>query len=141
MSTQTMSILVVDDERITCAFLAKTLSMNSWHVDTACDGPSALDLVRRNHYDAIVLDFRMPGMNGADLSHSIEEVSPGIPRVLLTGYPTIDTVFPAIGAGVARVLSKPVDPQELIETLRNLIAEHTMRTSDGGSASRGRVAG
>jgi DNA-binding NtrC family response regulator len=136
-----MSILVVDDERITCAFLAKTLSMNSWHVDTACDGPSALDLVRRNQYDAIVLDYRMPGMNGADLSLLIEEVSPGIPRVLLTGYPTIDTVFPAVNAGVDRVLAKPIDPQELIESLEDQIAEHPARTSDGGFASRGRVAG
>lgn len=121
MLTDTASILVVDDERITCAFLAKVLSMNSWHVDTATDGPAALELVRRNHYDAIVLDYRMPGMNGADLSRSIEELAPGTPRILLTGYPTIDTVYPAVDSGIDRVLAKPVEPEDLIRVLAEQI--------------------
>jgi DNA-binding NtrC family response regulator len=117
MTTNTPSILVVDDERVTCAFLAKALTMNSWRVDTASDGAAALELVSQKHYDAIVLDYRMPGMNGADLSRLIEALAPGTPRILLTGYPTIDTVFPAVESGIARVLSKPVDTNELIGVL------------------------
>lgn len=115
-------ILVVDDEPNTCAYISGVLSRKNWHVDTASDGPAALELMRTQHYHAVVLDYRMPGMNGAELSREIDRYQPGVPKVLLTGYPIIDTVYPAVEAGVDRVLAKPVDPAELIDVLQAQIA-------------------
>ncbi len=117
MPTESFNILVVDDDRTTCAYVAKILAERDWQVDTACDGPAALGLVRKKAYDAVVLDYRMPGMDGAELYRRIQEVQPGVPGVFVTGYPSIETVFPAIEAGAHRVLAKPVDPKELVRVV------------------------
>jgi DNA-binding response OmpR family regulator len=121
MSNRIARILVVDDEPNTCKFLARVLSAKAWGVDTACDGATALNLVRRNRYDVAILDYRMPGMDGAELCRRIREIQPDVREVFLTGYATIDKVFPAIQAGAERVLAKPVDPGELIAVLESQI--------------------
>jgi CheY-like chemotaxis protein len=117
METNKVNILVVDDDKNTRVYVAKLLSVKDWQVDTAPDGPAALELVRAKKYDAAVLDYRLPGMNGAELCKKIREKEPDMPAVFLTGYARIDTVFPAIEAGADRVLAKPVDPAELINVL------------------------
>jgi DNA-binding response OmpR family regulator len=117
MESGKINILVVDDDKNIRNYVATILSSRGWRVDTACDGPSALRLARRTTYDAVVLDYRMPGMDGAELCRRIREAQPGVRGVLLTGFPTINTVFPTIEAGAQRVLAKPVRPDELIRTL------------------------
>lgn len=119
MNNSDIRILVVDDEPNTCAYVAKLLARRGWLVETACDGKTALDMVERTRYDAAVLDYRMPDTNGAELCRDIDRRQPGIPKVLVTGYPTVDTVFPAVEAGVTRVLAKPVDEEELIAELEH----------------------
>jgi CheY-like chemotaxis protein len=125
MDPQMVNILLVDDEPRICAYVAKFLSGRGWAVDTAPDGPSALELVRQKTYDAVVLDYRLPGMDGAELCRRIRELQPAIRSVFLTGFPTIDTVFPAVDAGAARVLAKPVDPDTLIGVIEQQLASGT----------------
>ena len=115
--------------------MAKFLSSRGWVADTACDGPSALELVQRKRYDAVVLDYRMPGMDGAELCRRIQEIQPGIRSVFLTGFPTIDTVFPAVDAGAHRVLAKPVDPDALIRVLEQQLPERERRAEPRGGGN------
>lgn len=122
MKPKDIHILVIDDDRRTCAYLAQILMLESWNVDTADDSALALDLVRRKTYDAIVLDYRMPGMDGAQLCRCIRAIQPAAREVFLTGYPTIDTVYPAFEAGGDRVLSKPVDPKELVHVIEEQLS-------------------
>ncbi len=114
MEAKSISILVVDDDEASRAYVTEILSSRSWRVDTAEDGPSSLALVEQQAYDVVILDYRMPGMNGAELCRRIRELQPGVRGVFLTGFPTIDTVYPAIDAGADHVLAKPVDPAELL---------------------------
>jgi CheY-like chemotaxis protein len=123
MDTGTVNILVVDDDRRTCTYLARILSAQDWRVDTACDGSAALALVRENPYNAVLLDYRMPGMNGAELCRRIRQRQPDVRAVFLTGFPTIDTVYPAMAAGGERVLAKPVKSAELVSTLEDELAK------------------
>jgi len=95
-------------------------------VDTACDGPTALELVERTKYDAVVLDYRMPNMDGAETCRRIRQVQPEVRRVFVTGFPTIDTVYLAIGSGADRVLAKPVNPVELVRTLEEELAKQAL---------------
>jgi two-component system response regulator (stage 0 sporulation protein F) len=122
MKTKKVNILVVDDDKNTRAYVAKILSGKNWHVDTAADGQTALSLVKHNSYNAVVLDYRMPGMDGVEVCRRIKEIQPDTREVFLTGYATINTVFPAFEAGAERVLSKPVNPQELIHALEVQLA-------------------
>ncbi len=74
-------------------------------------------MVQANTYALALIDYRMPGMDGIELYRRMRQLRPEVAGVFLTGYPTIDTVFPAIGAGVERVLAKPADSDELFEVV------------------------
>jgi len=123
MKTETINILVVDDDKNTRLYVSKLLSVKNWNVDAAADGPAALALAHKKRYDAVILDYRMPGMNGIELCRRIEQIQPGVHRVFLTGFTTIDKVFPAIEAGAERVLAKPVDPAELVQVLEEQLMD------------------
>lgn len=109
-----LKILVVDDDRGNCVMLSKVLSQRGYDVDIAYDGLKALELVRENSYNVAILDYEMPGMNGVELYERLTADHPEVVGIMLTGFATINTVFPAIGAGMDRVLAKPVDFDELI---------------------------
>jgi len=110
-------ILLVDDERASRDIIGEILSLHGYEVDTADDGSGAMSLAEENQYRLAILDYRMPGMNGVQLFEKIHQMQPGIVGIFLTGYPTVDTVFPAVQAGVSRVLAKPVDVHELLDVI------------------------
>jgi DNA-binding response OmpR family regulator len=115
--TTTVNILVVGDDEESCTYLAKMLSAKDWQTDIAWIGSKALDLARKNAYDAIVFDYRRPGLDGADVCNRIRRSLPGARIVFMTGTQNIDTVYRAVEAGADRVLAKPVDPAELVRVL------------------------
>lgn len=112
-----LPILIVDDNRDACGMLSRLLSAFGYASDIAYDGQTALDLVMEREYGIAIIDYQMPGLNGVDLYRQMRTVRPDLAGVFLTGYTTIDVVYPAIEAGVLRVLSKPVDFQELMPIL------------------------
>lgn len=144
-------LLIVDDEVDTCTNLKDIFTDLDYRVDVAYDGPSALELVKRNSYDVALLDLKMPGMDGLELYRKIREISAGTVAVIVTAYATSETARAAIDAGAWRILSKPVDfrrlldlvsealdqplvlviddDHELCESLWDLFREHGYRTS------------
>jgi CheY-like chemotaxis protein len=108
------SILVVDDDPDTCRNIADILGDLGYRVDTAPDGPAALELVRKNPYDVALLDFRMPGMNGLELYREIRKLRAGTVAIIVSAYTNQATRDEAIGAGAWQVLSKPVDFPKLL---------------------------
>lgn len=115
-----LPVLVVDDNEDSAAMMAKLLSAFGYHTDVANSGVGALQLAERKQFGVAILDYQMPGMNGLELFRQLRELQPELCGVFLTGYTTIDVVFPAIDAGVLRVLSKPVNFEELVP----IIEEH-----------------
>jgi CheY-like chemotaxis protein len=122
MDAKNVSILVVDDDEATRVYVAKILSLKNWRVDTAEDGPTSLDMIEKQAYDVVVLDYRLPGMDGVELCRRIRQIQPEIREIFLTGFTSIDTVYPAIAAGADHVLAKPVDPAELLHVLEEELA-------------------
>lgn len=116
-------ILVVDDDRDHCELLSKILVLRRYEVDVALNGPDALELAEHHAYRLALIDYRMPGMNGIELYTRIRKLRPGLVGIFLTGYPSIDTVYPAIGAGVERILAKPPDLDELFELVEQYAGE------------------
>src|SRR5215211_3519025 len=80
------SILVVDDDVDTCRNLSDILTDLGYHVETANDGPSALELVKCNAYDVALLDYKMPGMDGLTLYRAIKKVRAGTVALVVTAY-------------------------------------------------------
>ncbi len=116
-----LPILIVDDEPLACGMLARLLSAYDHQVDTAQDGATALELVQRNVYGLAIIDYSMPGMNGVELFRKMRALRPNLDGVFLTGYTTIDVVYPAIEAGILHVLPKPADFRELIAIVEEQI--------------------
>lgn len=116
-----MRILAVDDDQSTRRIVTKLLSERGYQVDAVADGAEALELVRQHPYDLAVLDYEMPLMNGVELYRHISKLRPSTVGIFLTAHTRLDTVFPAVEAGITRVLGKPIDGDELVSVVEQLI--------------------
>ena len=109
--------LVVDDNAAFGENLAEILRDTGAEAVVAESGARALELVRRQRFDALVTDMRMPVMSGAQLVHEIRRVDPGLPAVVVTAYTGEDDLVAAREEGLLAVLPKPVPLKPLVELL------------------------
>lgn len=100
------------------------------YVETFADGKSALDRVREKKPRLMVVDYKMPGMDGMELLAEVDDLPTGMnrpkapppARILITAYADVDLARRAINEELAdRFLTKPLDPEELTETIRELL--------------------
>jgi len=108
MNTDTPRVLVVDDEEDNCRNLSDILGDLGCEVQTAHDGPSALELIRRTSFDVALLDLKMPGMDGLTLCREMKQLRSETVAIIVTAYSGPTTAVEAIEAGACHVLSKPV---------------------------------
>src|SRR5262245_7087718 len=123
MTATTPSILVVDDDVDTCRNLSDILTDLGYRVDTAPDGPSALELVRRNAYDVALLDYKLPGMDGLTLYREIKKLRAGTVAIVVTAYAAGGAAEEALEAGAWRVLPKPVDFPRLLGLVQEAVGQ------------------
>jgi DNA-binding NtrC family response regulator len=116
-------ILVVDDDVDTCHNLSDILTDLGYRVDLAHDGPSALELVRRNAYDVALLDYKMPGMDGLTLYREIKRLRSGTVAIIVTAYASGSTADEALAAGAWQVVPKPVDFAKLLKLVGDLLEQ------------------
>jgi DNA-binding NtrC family response regulator len=114
-------ILVVDDEVVVVNSIRKTLLRKGYVVDEAFTGTAALTRIFAQKYDLVLLDMRMPDLNGLDLLPKIKRHRPDLPVVMVTGYASIDTAVEAIRRGASEYLAKPFSPDELYQTTDKIL--------------------
>lgn len=100
-------ILVVDDEQAVRDLLSKTLTMADYDVDSADDGPSAIEKMRAVEYDLLITDLKMPGMDGLSVIREARKLAPDLRVIIITGYSTEASAIEAINLGVSGYLTKP----------------------------------
>jgi PAS domain S-box-containing protein len=120
-------VLVVDDEPRLRDLAAQMLAAAGHDVRCAADGPEALDLMHGAHFDAVVTDMAMPGMNGAELARAVKAGWPDTAVVLLTGFGGLMNAAGEIPSGVDVVLGKPAGEADLRRALAAAGVRH--RTS------------
>ena len=107
-------ILVVDDEDVMCESMGAWLREDGYHVDTASDGKSALELVKTLDYAICFVDLKMPGgMDGIETMMEIHRIRPESSIIIITAYATVDTAIQAMKEGAQEYIVKPCNPQEI----------------------------
>jgi DNA-binding NtrC family response regulator len=112
-SSAKYSVLVVDDEPIVCHSVRKILSKQSCAVEEAFDVDAALQKMKLQRYDLVLLDLKMPKRSGMEVLKSIKTQWPELPVIMVTGHGTIETAIEATKLGAFNFIPKPFTPTEL----------------------------
>jgi CheY-like chemotaxis protein len=117
-----LRILVVDDAPDVTEMIATLIRFAGYDVTTALSAPEAFDAARCDHFDAVVSDIGMPGMNGYQLAEALRAMPEyaRTPLVAVTGFTMYDDRERARASGFDDFLSKPINPSDLIDTLKRL---------------------
>jgi len=114
-------ILVVDDEPAMRDACRQTLARDGYTVQEAPDGKSALKELASRRFDAVLLDLKMPGMNGLELLKRVRKEHPGTVPLVITGFATVESAVEAMRAGAADFVPKPFTPEHLRLILRRAL--------------------
>jgi CheY-like chemotaxis protein len=125
-AVQKRKILVVDDEKNIRMTVQHSLMAANFEVETAANGLEGLEKFRHDHFDLILMDLRMPQVNGIEMLREIREKDTHIAAVVITAYLTIDTLLEAFSLGVSDYIRKPFSPNDVRETVRRVIARETL---------------
>ena len=116
-------ILVVDDDPGMVRTLQDILRLHGWDVDAATNGDEAVRAVDRRSYSAVLMDVRMPGMDGVTAFQRMHERRPHVPVLLMTAYAADHLLAQAVKSGVLRILPKPLDLRQTLRLLDSAVAE------------------
>jgi DNA-binding response OmpR family regulator len=117
-------VLLIDDEVEFIETLAERLRARGLEVDIATDGQQGIARAKARSYDAIILDFAMPGMNGIETLRGLLAQNPAVQVMLLTGQASIQTAAEATRLGAVDVLEKPTDVETLMTKIREARERH-----------------
>jgi DNA-binding NtrC family response regulator len=115
-------ILVVDDEKAMRESLNDWLKEDGYQVGLAESGNKAVDMARKDPWEVILLDLKMPGMDGLETLKKLKEVRPDAEILMMTAYATVDTAVQAMKEGAFDYLVKPFDPDEVEMLIQKIVA-------------------
>lgn len=122
-----ISLLLVDDEVEFLAPMVKRLKKRNYQVQTSTNGPDAIDFIRKNPVELVVLDVQMPGMDGIETLSQIKRIDPSIGVVMLTGHANIEAAIAGMELGAFDYLMKPMNFDELVYKLQDVYREKQIR--------------
>lgn len=122
MSISETRILIVDDEKDFCEILFHVVKKEGFAPLVAHDGETALEMVRIGMPDALLLDVKMPGLDGMEVLRRAKKIDPDLPVLMITAYGGLHGAVQAMREGAVDYLVKPLDNRELIEKLRRALA-------------------
>ncbi|MCF7929070.1 MAG: sigma-54 dependent transcriptional regulator [Spirochaetales bacterium] len=115
-------VFIVDDETEICRSLSEVLQSRGYQPTFCSEPDKAIDRIRENLPDIILLDIRMPGKGGIDLLKQIHEEFAQVPVIMISGYATVENAVKAMQYGAANLFTKPIKIPELLEEIKRLSA-------------------
>jgi DNA-binding NtrC family response regulator len=116
-----MKILVVDDDAIVIKSCKRILEAEGLEVSTVPGADEALEMIKKYEFDLLLIDVKMPKHDGVFLMREIKKVIPDMPIIVMSGYPTPETISDVLKLGATQFIPKPFRPDELIKTLRPVL--------------------
>ncbi|MFQ6091409.1 MAG: sigma-54-dependent transcriptional regulator [bacterium] len=117
------SILVVDDEEVFRKRLGHLLRLEGYKVLLAKDGSEALETVERHDLNLVLLDMKLPGIDGMDVLRKSKEMKPALPIIMITAFGKIRSAVEAIKLGAYDFIEKPTDLERILITVKNALAK------------------
>ncbi len=132
------NVLIIDDEIHFCKSLTEILESEGLTAFSSTNPSRALQIIRENDVDLIFLDVKMPGQSGIELLRGIKARDPGIPIIMITGYPSVDNIVQSMKMGASTVFAKPPNIDELIRETKTLLDSRNQKRT-GGRAVKPRI--
>jgi DNA-binding NtrC family response regulator len=127
---EAIRLLLVDDEERFTKTLAKRLGERGLNVITASSGLEALKLMEHNVFDVVVLDVKMPGMDGVETLREMRKVQPLTEVILLTGHASVDSAIEGMRLGAFEYLLKPCEIEELMAKIEDAHGRRILRQQE-----------
>jgi DNA-binding response OmpR family regulator len=115
------SILIVDDEKNIRLTLSQALEVLEVETDTAANGEEALVKLKEREFGLILLDLKMPGMDGMEVLRRVREIRPDIRIIIITAYGTVESAVEAMKLGAVDFIQKPFSPEEIRELVSRVM--------------------
>ena len=129
------SVLIIDDDIKLCNVLSLVIKKAGYTTYTANDGRTGIEMLHKESPAVVVLDLRMPGMDGIEVLKQIKKISSETPVIIITAYSRVQSAVEAIKLGAYDYLSKPFDNDEIVFTVQRAIKERAMQQEIHGSSS------
>jgi CheY-like chemotaxis protein len=129
-------ILIADDDVKLSGVIARVLANEGYLCECTSDGQTAERRLSEENYDLLISDIEMPGNSRLELIRNLSKLAPGLPVILMTGYPTVATATEFVQLPIFAYLLKPVDFGALIQHIRNAIARHQLYRAVRASETR-----
>ena len=117
MSDRRARILVIDDDENIRKVVYAILQDKGYEVDTAGSGNEAITKTQKEHYDLMLVDIRLPDMEGTEVLTRIHDTVPRIRKLIVTGYPTLQNAVTAVNQGADAYIMKPFDVEKMLLTI------------------------
>src|SRR5512134_3800238 len=121
-----VNIMVVDDEEIVRASLTGWLEEDGYHVEAVESGKKALERLPDRNWDLLLVDLKMPGMDGIQLMDEVHKTAPEMLVIIMTAYATVDTAVKAMKKGAYDYFVKPFNPDDISLTIRKIVDHHKL---------------
>ena len=135
MSGAHTRVLVVDDEEIIRESLGGWLEKDGYPVASAPDGRSALERMRSERWNVVLLDLKMPGIDGLQVLEEARKLQPEAAVIMMTAYATVETAVKAMKLGATDYLVKPFDPEELTLLMQDVVAQQRLASDNAALRS------
>jgi len=119
-------ILIVDDEEVMRDSLSDWLREDGYDVVAVESGAEAIEKVKAEAWNALLVDLKMPGMDGIEVVRQVKKISPELPMIMVTAYATVDTAVQAMKEGAYDYIAKPFDPEQVGLAIRKIIAHQEL---------------
>ena len=118
------TILVVDDDKSILRTFTRILQKSGYEIDVAETGKEAVEKTANRHYDLALVDIRLPDIDGTELLAKLKKPLQQTVKIMITGFPSLETGVKALDEGADAYLVKPVKPQELLVLLEEKLKNH-----------------